>query len=1537
MPTQEIDPRKAGIQGLRGLRGINQQSPEDTPYIPTPAETNRAARVGRYASVASGPIEFIGGQFEGLGDSRYDRKITSEADLYNLGDYRANSQSSLLKITNGIIKGGVLAGTTFLDGTIGLATGIGTAITEQRFSGIWDNDFSKMMKEVNDAAESTLPNYYTQDEIENPMAWRNIFSSNFLGDKFIKNIGFTVGAFYSGNLFTKPLTLINALKNAKFGSYLASTIGAGISAVNEGRIEALNNSTDWYNLHKQQLDDEFQSRLQNLQAFSGDPVTYDNLVQKLNDDYTQRVADLDKARLQVGNRDFELNLPILLASNLIEFASLYAKGFDTAARNARVSGTLGSYMADFSKVGRAAAGVKSLISEGSEELAQDIASRASGKYIEKRLQLPKDETYSYFEAGINDDSTKNITNWINDFGQAITESVSEASKDPAFWEQGIIGGLTGALGMPTFGRANNANAWLGKNKIIGLSGGAVGSIQEYNQNWKDSQDIANTINEGVNSGKYKAYYQGLVRRDVFENLKAEAADRRDKKAFHDSDFAELVSNALMFSKVGKLDDYTSLIKSSLDTSDENLDTIIKATTSADSGVGAFLDADGNPITATEKGKEEMIKYITQRTDQILDVVNKVRDANNFVNNNYGDTLSEEVKDEIVWLKVLGDNQIERATDLTAANLPKLQELIADRLDELQESEEKSPKVEEEIQVLNSLRRQLEARGERRIVNIANNLPIIADLIQNRAEALDRFDEIRELATNLIDIRRLVDGATAYRKQFEEAINNPDNLQKKLNNAKKKEKTKATETAKRGFSESLNTATSVDDVRKAALDAIGKASTTEEETAIEEALASSKNPAVKSFRDIRSKINEAKRKIASGEDATTQAGIDATALLDKLMNLATSVEDVVADNEIFIDPSGLNAEEGETPEQLQARIDNARRVVAEAFSESKAGETTIDDAPPPDIFDDPIPPMEDPPVTGSSESPSIPPANKPEKTSTGTDIENIHLETSEFGEGAYTTKETINQETASGTEEIKEINSEEGGQTHLDTALSPLWRPATAEFDLTGMNNGEFVAHSNEVGRAVHDYIEAAGGYEFVNSGELFEYAKKKGKIYYGIDPNFNPTYKETAGKEGQQMFPKDPPIFMYVKTGTEENPTYIPIGNSYMADSKTSKFTGLQDFVKEVLEGYDKASKDSLYIHPNKTSTVKTVYSGRVPFSSEVRTVKEALGNTQGTTSPDLSNQSLMVVTTTGVTGKDSKTREIKNQNSKIGNAYIKVPNAKKGYTPINVIPAKVSSDILNTSYDKLPRTQKRIQTFINDLASAILEGDSRRIGISISLISDYINLSNLEISRNPGNGKIYFNDRRKAKGEPGRTVGSFTYEGASKEDIAGAILRAITEGVHAPYRIKATPPSNLTNAEYAKELIESDILLTHATALQSKSAWFEVTPASEDSTPPATPTAPKKVTESTPAEPTPTVKRRGVLAGMKVDPKKAISTSAKVETTTTTETPTNKIIKEEAPPPSPMAEMVIDDIPDMSEDWEANATPDEKEAMNTCSKIFEM
>jgi hypothetical protein len=61
---------------------------------------------------------------------------------------------------------------------------------------------------------------------------------NTFADDFLKNLGFTVGAFYSGGAF------LGALKAVKLGNVIsktaAQTIGSVISGFNEGRIEAGN-------------------------------------------------------------------------------------------------------------------------------------------------------------------------------------------------------------------------------------------------------------------------------------------------------------------------------------------------------------------------------------------------------------------------------------------------------------------------------------------------------------------------------------------------------------------------------------------------------------------------------------------------------------------------------------------------------------------------------------------------------------------------------------------------------------------------------------------------------------------------------------------------------------------------------------------------------------------------------------------------------------------------------------------------------------------------------------------------------------------------------------------------------------------------------------------------------------------------------------------------------------------------------------------------------------------------------------------------
>lgn len=311
------------------------------------------------------------------GSSVFDEGILVNPDQETIANQRGDRQPWYAQIAAGISKGLLLAGTTFLDGTIGLLTGIGTAFSEWRFSGIWDNSVSRALKEFNDWSEKALPNYYTREELNNPW-YENIFTSNFLGDKFIKNLGFSIGAFYSGNVYAAPFRMgkvaqaINSVfKSTKAAPLTSSIVGIGLASVNESRVEAINNSTDWFNLHKQQLDDwwdtqineefaplyeeaqkEFaatKGQLQRVTTADGttriiDPAAerYKNRLAQLdaqmanrraarNSDkrYQEALGKLSEDRLKMGNMDLLMNLPVLMASNAIQFAKAFAGGYKT--------------------------------------------------------------------------------------------------------------------------------------------------------------------------------------------------------------------------------------------------------------------------------------------------------------------------------------------------------------------------------------------------------------------------------------------------------------------------------------------------------------------------------------------------------------------------------------------------------------------------------------------------------------------------------------------------------------------------------------------------------------------------------------------------------------------------------------------------------------------------------------------------------------------------------------------------------------------------------------------------------------------------------------------------------------------------------------------------------------------------------------------------------------------------------------------------------------------------------------------------------
>lgn len=172
----------------------------------------------------STPAMEYNGDVDGLGQSRFDKRITSPEQLQDLEDTRAKMQSGFGKLSSGLAKAGVFAATTFADGIAGTAAGLANMIYEARqgnldsgsdyLNAFIDNPVSQMLQRINKASEEIFHNYYTQEERERPW-WQNMGTANFWGDTILKNAGFTLGAAYSGKLTAGALGNLVKLNKAK--------------------------------------------------------------------------------------------------------------------------------------------------------------------------------------------------------------------------------------------------------------------------------------------------------------------------------------------------------------------------------------------------------------------------------------------------------------------------------------------------------------------------------------------------------------------------------------------------------------------------------------------------------------------------------------------------------------------------------------------------------------------------------------------------------------------------------------------------------------------------------------------------------------------------------------------------------------------------------------------------------------------------------------------------------------------------------------------------------------------------------------------------------------------------------------------------------------------------------------------------------------------------------------------------------------------------------------------------------------------------
>ena len=277
---------------------------------------------------------------------RYDAYVPGN---YNNEDAYAQGQGWTEKMVNGVGKGLLLTGTTFLQSTLGMANGLARWAIDGRAASFYDNEFNRNLDELNKASEDYLPNYYK--DVEKNANWYSpskILSANFFWDGIIKNMGFAAGAALSGNVYAGALKGLSALPGLS-KLFSVGKAAEALAATEEGLLAA-NKVADTYGKVKS-LSDRFLGTYNALNtgqrvlvaglATTGEAgfEAYHNLNDFRNEkikEYTDMHGapptgkDLDDINAQsdtVGNSSFLLNTGLLTATNYIQFPKILGSSY----------------------------------------------------------------------------------------------------------------------------------------------------------------------------------------------------------------------------------------------------------------------------------------------------------------------------------------------------------------------------------------------------------------------------------------------------------------------------------------------------------------------------------------------------------------------------------------------------------------------------------------------------------------------------------------------------------------------------------------------------------------------------------------------------------------------------------------------------------------------------------------------------------------------------------------------------------------------------------------------------------------------------------------------------------------------------------------------------------------------------------------------------------------------------------------------------------------------------------------------------------
>lgn len=809
MANEIIDPREQGTKGLKGLKGINSStlSPEAQQFI-------QMGKMPAYViSQAYTPKEVtnVGLQLAQLevGDSSYDEDITRLDQAYDINEYRAQRQPWYSQLANGALKMLTTAGTTIVDNTAGLLAGVVQGINNLGdddpktgfWSGMWNNDVTNAMADIQDKMEEIAPNYMSNWE-QNAAFYERMFSgagaANFWGNDILKNAGFTIGTIASLYLtggISNILKLGNLFKGASnLGKLARWTANSFISSIGESSLESLmayrdnkkimeNNLNSKTYALQQNIEDEFQNNIANGMSEQDALDIYNYKMQQLNNDKTNYQEAMEADLINASNAVLAANMAALTVSNNLTLGSLIRGGYgnaksllDKAVRTVDGKPVASTSTKDIAKgmlngtlkfetpkitAGAAKVGAHwaaTATQEGLEEGIQNIASTTAQMNTQAKMNRWARENSS-LGSMINPDADETLADVTKALGAAYEDQFGSANGQG--WTEVAAGFITGAFGVAGVHRNKEGKirpTW---------QGGIKESYETIYGERNAIQEQIDKLNKALTSGKFGERAKNAAQNLAIKAKQDKALEDGDIRAFKNAETEMLVNDALYARDMGLLDSYLEMFNQMADNISEEDIKQLRALASDQKGTSAIDGLTDDEVKQRYQEKAQTTKAKIEEALKEYDLADK----------HYGNKFSEENRREaireITYQNTLLWDTYRRMEDIQK-DIDKLQQKKNDNTITIAESTE----LDNKQKAYQSLQKQ--AINLRDQLNEIKNSPKKLDeqitKLKERRVKIEQYKEAQNAINNYKQATTLGEISEIY------ALSPEDTREQALNNA-----------------------------------------------------------------------------------------------------------------------------------------------------------------------------------------------------------------------------------------------------------------------------------------------------------------------------------------------------------------------------------------------------------------------------------------------------------------------------------------------------------------------------------------------------------------------------------------------------------------------------------------------------------------------------------------------------------------------------------------------------------------------------------